>query len=255
MKKIVLVLFLAFSLLLSACGSAPAAPVQTAAPVPTESVPTPEATPEPTPEPKPTVIEGLCYEGEYSDGVGNNYHYRFALPVVTGQSDDIERLNADLYAAFAPDIEESLQAIKTGYSLITYYIGYQVWENGDVLSVLVKEDNDWGMTRYYAMNLQLSDKTEATRAELLALYGLSEEDFRARASEAAGAFFREMYKNLPEENYAEYNGDELLTKTVDPANFGSELSLWIDAAGRLCMAAPVYSFAGAEYYYYVISVA
>lgn len=276
MKKCVFCLILALALLLSACGmpampqetpkaepgTQPSAAEPTAQPIP-EATPepapeaTPAPTPEPTPEPTPTVpaepvITAWSSEGDYADSVGNDYHYIFRIPAVNSDSKDAQRLNNEAYQFVMDLIRDDLDTIdgQKGFSLYCSRAVYQYWQHGDLVSVLISISNDWGQDFYMTMNYSFSAQRELSREEMLALAGLDEDGFLQRAAEVAGEAFGDPSK-YPSDmmQFAE----DQYSKTVMPENL-QLARLFFNSSGKLCMAVPIYSMAGADYYWRILEL-
>ena len=293
MKKCIICLILTLSLLLSACGALPSLPEAveellpeahgsgeavvsepeadvTPKPIPVpadepvqepavESSPEPtaEATPEPTPEPTPTVpaepvVDAWSREGEYSDEVGNNYHYIYRIPAINSDSKDAQRLNEEAKAFVLDLIQSDLDNIEgnKGYSLWCSRAVYQYWQHGDLVSVLISISNDWGQDYYMTMNYNFAWQQALSREDMLALGNMDEELFLQRAAEAAGAAFGDP-SQFPSDmmQFAE----DQYSKTVMPENL-QLAKLFLNGDGKLCMAVPIYSMAGADYYWRIVEL-
>ena len=283
MKKRLFCLVLVLCFLLSACGTAAreedpeprqrhrseesigsgkASEKEVSSPVPDPSEepepeaapePTPELTPEPTPEPTPVpdpVVNVFEREGDYSDDVGNSYHYVYRIPAFTCDSADAENMN-QAFRDFADGYIEDALAVIDGdekYSLILSEVDYGYAQSGDFVSVLCWMHNDWGQTEYCARTIDLWTQREASRETLLAYAGLNDQSFLERAREAAGETFGD---------YTQFSGDltqfaeDQYHKTVMDENL-QDTQLFIDGESRLCMVVRVFSIAGADYYWHVV---
>ena len=268
MKKILsLVLILSLCLALTACGgvstSAPAAPAPTepapeessleaAAETPTESLseesaePAPEAVAETVP-----VFTVYQKEGDYSDSVGNDYHYLFRIPAFSGESGDTLRLNTETYDFYMSLIRTELDYIEenAGHSLLSYNADYKYHVNGDLVSLLCHVSNDWGQTRYRAVNIDAVGR-ELSRAEVLKAAGLDEESFLALAAEALKASFSDP-ENLPEA--ARPYAEEQNSKTLAEDNL-LNTQLFLNGEGKLSMVVRVFVLAGPDYIWRVIDL-
>ncbi|MCR5664758.1 MAG: hypothetical protein K6G17_07805 [Oscillospiraceae bacterium] len=279
MKKLLLCALLLCALLLAACaapGSAAtvvtpepsAEPTLESTPAPTPA-PTPEPEPEPTPEPpepdgeayktvdpEAFVVAELDLEGEYDDDVGNDYLYVYRIPAFSSESDDARHLSQQMWETVYPKLEEDLRHVQEldGLSLLCLRADYAVYQAHGVVSVVETLETDWGFTDYCVMSLDAETGREADRALLLERFGLSEEEFLQKAVAAADSCFKQMYLDIPEETFQKYGGPELLSKTTDVRNFGPGLQLFVGSDGRLSFVAPIFSFAGAEYYYHILSI-
>ena len=137
-----------------------------------------------------------------------------------------------------------------GYSLLCYLAEYEVYQNGDLISVVSKVSNDWGQTEYCVLNLDAWTQREASRGIVLAAAGLNELSFLERAREAAGkafgdpsAFTGEL-KQFAEDQYGKTVTDENLLDT----------QLFLNGAGQLCMVVRIFSMAGADWYWRIVEI-
>ena len=86
---------------------------------------------------KPEVYFTEDKRGTYTDSVGNVYNYSYKIPAFSGGSEDAERINKYFDDALRPIVEDELAAMEDELSLTTGGIKCEVFESGDVTSVLV----------------------------------------------------------------------------------------------------------------------
>ena len=273
MRKKLFLLCLALAFLLSACGASPAVPEGKTDPLPerhqadpvpkgeTAATPEPaaEATSEPTPEPTPeataaaeAVVTAFSLEGDYRDDVGNEYHYLYRIPAFTCGSADAEAMNERARSFVNDLIGDDLQNIEEerGYSLLSSLADYEVYENGDLLSVVVSVHNEWGQTAYCVLNLDTWTQREAGRDSVLAAAGTNPASFLERAAEAAG----EAFGGFPElSGDLQQFAEDQYKKTVMEENL-QDTQLFINGEGKLCMIVRVFSLAGADYYWRIVEL-
>lgn len=260
MKKVICMLVLV-SFLLSGCSLAPISsflkpgiasgagetkPTETVNPDPTPVV-TPEATPAQTPEPV-VIYDAFCEAGNYHDDVGNSWDYVLRIPAIQCSGADATRLNQEVFTALYPAVNDEKDAMIGGYSLGICSVDYVVYINELLISIVCETDTDWGFESYYIINFDASAKSEVTREQLLARFGLTEE------------LFLELAVQVMEQQFQQYPVDhdqmywDRHDKSVAKENFTSDCQLFVNDSGQLCMIVKLYSFAGADYYYHIYVV-
>ncbi|MBR5382057.1 MAG: hypothetical protein IK136_05495 [Oscillospiraceae bacterium] len=243
MKKAPVLLLAAFLLCLAACagGESPAV-----SPSPAETPPA--AAPTPSPEPV-AVVDLISETGVYSDSVGNTLSYSYRLPLVTGGADYANAVNEEIREVFLKTAESEHEAMKDGLSLFAPEIGYETYGTEDVLSLFIYLHNDWGQSEYRCYNFA-PDGGEVTNGELLALAGMTEEDF----VDAARGVLTEAtaWRDAPEELRGEL--DTAQQRTLAEDNCSASMPMFLNGDGCLSFIARVYSVAGADYYYHIYSI-
>ncbi|MBQ8587270.1 MAG: hypothetical protein IJ453_04210 [Oscillospiraceae bacterium] len=134
------------------------------------------------------------------------------------------------------------------------FINYSWGQKGDILSIYVKArllDADY--TVYFVYNMAVSTGAPASNEEVLAAYGLSEEDYLSQV----GSVIYDSYAalrggvesgNVPQEQY-----DELLSKSMDDVNMVNAIPL-VGPDGQLWVNIGTYSYAGAGWYDHIFDL-
>ena len=114
----------------------------------------PEPTPEPssempiptsTPTPSDTVTlradparyadgeiaELYSVDGEYTDGCGNTWNYRYHLPCLTAKTKDAGIINEDIKSCFSQLIENSLKSMEEKWSLSVVNVDWEYAASGN----------------------------------------------------------------------------------------------------------------------------
>lgn len=224
----------------------------------------PEVTEEPVEEetPEEPQIAGVVGEtgywydllsgsGEYTDLSGNVNQYTYAIPAFNHDSADASRLNDEIMTFCQAYVDEMADAEANGYSLTTLSVSYEASLNGEIASILISVVTDIGYNEYHAYNLNVATGAEATGTDLIAQAGLSEDEFVAAAQNAASEHFKSQYAGMEGESFYQ----DLYDKTMSADIFSLHMPMYIDASGTLKVVAPIYSAAGAEFYYEVLTVA
>ncbi len=259
MKK-TLFLLLAAALLLSACGGAapsaqPSSPVlpNTDPNAPIDAGETPvapdgtDAAGEAAPVPEVVEIYDALQEiFSYSDDLGNRWDVVLRIPAIKASGEDANLINMELYSALYPYVLEVHEAMDSKCSLGTNRVDYQVFINGNLISILCQVDNDWGQSRFFAACFDCGTRQRVGRSELLARFGLTEDSFLPLAADTVDQYFQSAFGNIPQDDFWRDRHDN----SIAPENFRDDCQLYVNNAGQLCMIVKLYSFAGADYYYH-----
>ena len=189
-------------------------------------------------------------QGEYTDLSGNAIQYSYAIPAFNVDSADASRLNDAIMEICQPYVDEILEGVENGYSLMTRGVSYDASLVGEIVSLLITVETDFGFTDYYTFNLNVATGNEATGADMIAQVGLEESAFVTAAQEAASACFKSKYGSM--EGDAFYQ--ELYDKTMSADIYSLYMPIFFDADGSLNVIAPIYAMAGAEYYYEILPI-
>lgn len=249
MKKIIAILLCVSSLFaLCACGSiaggsgagsevepseAPAAE-ETEAPAVEESA---------APVEKPEVYYTLDESGSYTDSVGNTYSYSYKIPAFTGGSEYAEQTNKSFEDTLRPIIENELDSMQKGLSLNVNSVICDVYESGDITSVLVSVQYPNDYVEYYTASMNTAENRGMNNADLAAALGIDEADLPDALRSAATAAVEKQYADYGDisgEGFAEVRQmrDQTLT---DIASDEWEPTLFINGEGKVCFVCDVMS--------------
>ena len=207
-----------------------------------EPVKYPDGLPQP-----PLVTEAYSGSYAYGDAV-----WQQRLPQVMINSEYAQQINDRIYA-WAEDLRQMIP-----YSGISYE--YDWYIHGDLLTIVIEKINTAYDERYYntVYTLRLSDGGEATREEILAAAGVSEETFMEKAHPLVANTFGTSFGSETMWEDIQY----IKTEEPTPGNthyqyiFGRTVSrenlqdtvLYLDKDGTLCFQVKIYQFAGADYH-------
>lgn len=259
MKKTVsLLLLFAIVLSLCACGEVSPAPAESAAP--TESAepaetPVPAQSDAPVASEAPAVPEDIvvtAYEksGDYTDDLGNEYRYSYRVPAINADTEEAQRLNSLINEQLMSVVNEELSSMDGGLSLVSINMDYRFFVNGGIVSILCKADSPNDFFNYWVYNYDAESGREITRADFLAREGLTEDELVSLACAACEKKFTEAFGGFPHDDFY----DEQYARTLDPSTYGDDLMLYYGEDGVLSMVAPIYSMAGAAFYYQELAV-
>ena len=133
---------------------------------------------------------------------------------------------------------------KYGY-VSTGKMNYGWGQKGNIASVIVETDwVDVSFSEYRIYNVNTETGKEASRAELLAAFGLTEESFKAQAKEMLKSKF-ETVNSWAIESVGKTEYNKKLNSTISDENI-KNAQLYINEEGQLCLMVSFYGFAGPE---------
>ena len=195
---------------------------------------------------KPEVYFTEDKRGTYTDSVGNVYNYSYKIPAFSGGSEDAERINKYFDDALRPIVEDELAAMEDELSLTTGGIKCEVFESGDVTSVLVSVYYPNDYIQYYTASMNTRENREMNNADIAAAYGIDEDDLPDKLREEAKAAVEEYYADFGDisgDGFADVTG----TRDETLAAIGGddwEPTLFINGEGKVCMISEVMSPVG-----------
>lgn len=174
----------------------------------------------------------------------------FVIPQINIDSSDVESINQEIWAALYTCVAERL--INSNENGIEY-ISYDWYVNNDILSLVIECDPYGVDTReYYVYNVDITTGEELTKDEFISSYGMSESDYFESVRKALYSDNYDVY-----EEFCAYVGvdyvNEQLSKTISDNNVKAARP-FINGNGKLCVVASIYSLAGADSYYRIVTV-
>ena len=247
MKKTVsLLLLLALALSLCACGEVSPAPAESSQPL----APSDHADLEAPQLPEDIVVTAFEKSGDYTDSLGNEYHYSYRIPAINAEPEEARRLNELIYTQLMSVVDEELKSMDDGLSLVSVNVDYRYYVNDGIVSILCTSDSPNDFNNYLVCNYDAGNGREFTRADFLAREGLTEEELVSLACATCEKTFTEAFGNFPHDSFYE----EQYARTLDPSTYGDDLMLYYGEDGTLSMVAPIFSLAGASFYYQEIAI-
>lgn len=193
-------------------------PEPTEAPTPTPTLaPTSEPTEKPTPTPKPTpipeitlklelkdtdhprIMKILDFTGSYTDSVNNEGGYSYQIPQFRAESESAKSLNQRIVDNILPYVEDEIDGMLIGSSLLHYGIHYEITEFEDIVSILIKIPYPNDGLEFYIYNYDFAKDMELTNADILAIKGMTEEAFIEEAHELQEESMNRLLDNIPDE--------------------------------------------------------
>ena len=247
MKKTVsLLLLLALALSLCACGEVSPAPAESSQPLD----PPDHADSEAPQLPEDIVVTAFEKSGDYTDSLGNEYHYSYRIPAINAEPEEARRLNELIYTQLMSVVDKELKSMDDGLSLVSVNVDYRYYVNDGIVYILCNSDSPNDFNNYLVCNYDAGNGREFTRADFLAREGLTEEELVSLACATCEQTFTEAFGNFPHDSFYE----EQYARTLDPSTYGDDLMLYYGEDGTLSMVAPIFSLAGASFYYQEIAV-
>lgn len=239
-------MLLALALSLCACGEVSPAPAESSQPLD----PPDHADSEAPQLPEDIVVTAFEKSGDYTDSLGNEYHYSYRIPAINAEPEEARRLNELIYTQLMSVVDKELKSMDDGLSLVSVNVDYRYYVNDGIVSILCTSDSPNDFNNYLVCNYDAGNGREFTRADFLAREGLTEEELVSLACATCEQTFTEAFGNFPHDSFYE----EQYARTLDPSTYGDDLMLYYGEDGTLSMVAPIFSLAGASFYYQEIAV-
>lgn len=183
--------------------------------------------------------EGFDYAALTADDcVEDAWPEEGVLPRITLDCQGAEDINAAIQEGFTAYADDPM--------CVVYY---QYFKNEQVLSILMVLDYQTDYKTYTPYNLDLSTGQEMTPAELMALFGVTQEELAALELELLGQEFEYQYGGMKDSDEAFYQQQYELTTAGENADTDR---LWIGGDGQLYFVGRVYALAGADSYEYIM---
>ena len=236
----------------------------------TEEAPDPKSettsgeTDTPSTEPMPAVTDpekiydnsliGETYseEGSYTDEFDETTNYRYHVPYLLDTTRDATSINSRIMADFGSLAEEQLNDMESGYSIGYLDILWDAyWHDSVVFLVISCNTNYDGSTFYGVYSYDFASGKEVSKDEILSMAGTDQKEFLDAMATAAGEQYLDQYGELPDEYKDEFYYNQY-NWTISDENINMNLQFFLDDSGRLAVATPIASIAGANWYYHII---
>ena len=185
---------------------------------------------------------------------GESSSFEYHIPKINIDDAAIAQLNQEIYAGLEYDhIASDIAA----YGFADHSASYQWSVNGSILSLVTKTDDTMAAwTEYSVYNISILDGTEITDEELVSSVGLSMDDYYIKVEQALGSKYWEGWDRANEQfqnnSFCEMFNAQL-ENTISQENLRKALP-YLNSEGQLCIIAPIYSMAGADYYYHELNL-
>jgi len=184
-------------------------------------------------------------------------HSEWAVPKIMLDGPEIDDLNDEIWdTLFQNGIQDALDATEEGYS-VGYGCSYQWAVNGDILSIWIESHPvPWAWVDFYVYNISIRSGKQLRDRDVYSAAGLSSSKYRQLVRDAAGSQFWENSSD----NGQPYVPDDMLDffyaqlqNTISEENI-QQAKPFFNEKGHLCVAIPIYSLAGADYYCHIIDI-
>ena len=212
---------------------------------------------------------GLVYSKTTKTGQDPaNNDYSYEIPVVNIDSDYATKINSEIESKYEQIIEDELNNIEAGLTLVVTTIRYDYYIKDNVLSLVISATYPGQSTVFSVYNIDQYTGKEITSNDLMKIKLVEESTLADRKKAAFKVKFEESYgdrtsfsNNIKNSNKdltpAEIEAqvkmyDDQLAKTIADENTKADTSLFLNTNGNLCTIGRIYSLVGPEYFDYVV---
>ena len=170
------------------------------------------------------------------------YHIpKFDLP-----NNMADKFNDKIYSQMHEILQRDVLDVHKEYGYVNVgKMNYAWGQSKNIASVIVETELiDTAFSEHYIYNVNTETGEEASRAELLAVFGLTEESFEAQAKEMLKSKF-ETINSWAIESVGQSEYNKKLNSTISDENI-KKAKLYINEKGQLCIMISFYGFAGPE---------
>ncbi len=207
------------------------------------------------------VYTGYDYSGSYLTYTGGYYvngefvkqarheDYTFLIPKFNSKSQSIKHLNNTMCNDIYAGIREAMDDLKSGYSPWVIDSNYSATQYGNYVSVVVRQQLDYGFFDYYAYTINIATNSQTTNKELVERTGYSENDFLGILG---NLMIEKFYENNALNRSNKYDNDNYYkqkSKTTTSEYCNINNPMYVGDNGHLMVWALVPSVAGADAYY------
>ncbi len=190
-------------------------------------------------------VYDLCNERGSLEKDDYTVNYSFRLPEIGGiDTDYIREINEEIADLKTARVDRELEMIENGEAPVIRHAGYSAVTWKDITSVILSIDTPSDETIYRCWNLH-KDGTKAENEEILALFGLTEEEFTEKAREALSEMTDWNTDGLEEPMRKAL--EELREKTLSEDNCNAGLPMYITGNHGLGFIGAFYTPAGSGY--------
>jgi len=193
------------------------------------------------------VVDILSVSGDFKEYDEDGYRpgYIYQIPQFNAESDSAKVLNERIVEELYGTITAEVENILAGNSLFCHSVTYEVFEYGDIVSILVTESSDCDIVWYEAYSYDFANDKEVTNVEMLAMNGWTEDTFLEEAYRREAESVREAFKDYPEVTETELN------QYIQPARdiTDVDIPMYVGEDGSLNVYVPFPSLAGPEWVY------
>ena len=199
-----------------------------------------------------SIFELYSAEGCYEDSEGNTESYSYHVPQIFSEEPVVKEINAEIEERFGKRVEEQFQDMKGGYSLWSWHTEWHSYWDDSMLFLLISADENGGFKDYAVYGYDFESDSRVTNDMILEKRGITAEFYKDNLREKAKLMFEDMNGTIPPESREEMGYYSQLEKTISDENV-AEAVLFIDGLGELEAIMKIYSLAGADWYYHLVT--
>ena len=199
-----------------------------------------------------SIFELYSAEGCYEDSVGNVESYSYHVPQIFSETPVVKEINAEIEERFGKRVEEQFEDMKEGYSLWSWHTEWHSYWDGSKLFLLISADENGGFKDYAVYGYDFETDHRVTNEMILEKRGINAEVYKENLREKAQLMFEDIYGTIPQESRQEMGYFSQLEKTISDENV-EEAVLFVDGFGELEAIMKIYSLAGADWYYHLVT--
>ena len=181
--------------------------------------------------------------------------YSYSYPKINLKGNNFDKINQSLNDTFQPLIDSISGLRYDDYSsMISGGLTYNWFVNDDILTILIANEvnpHRSGGTEYTIYHVSMSTGAELSDEDILKIEGFTREEFWQKVKEVAGTRFWNGFEPTSEvfddPDFTEFFNKQL-KKTLADTNI-VRARPYLSEAGSLHIVVPVYSMAGADYYW------
>lgn len=209
------------------------------------------------PYPEQTA-NGMLYavKGTYTDETGSQYHYSYVVPLVQGDTEGAQAISQKIRDGMGAKVAKALATKEAGLGPILKEVSYHDYGYQFVQSLVLKSESYHEFTDYAVYHYDQETGKELTNAELLKKLGIPQETYLEALRKAAEREFLESIQGIDIEilgGQEFYDEQYAFTMSEDNLNLDTMI-YWDSSANGLCAIVPIGAFAGASWYYHVLTV-
>lgn len=136
------------------------------------------------------VTDAFSYEHKNEEG-----EFKYRIPKINLSGDNFSKINDEIYEIYSSnngydDIETYVEEIENGEFPLVYEIDYSWGVKDDVLSIVIEHRiSNNGLKSYDVYNLDINDGTEISDEQIVALSGLTVDEYNEKSQQAVGSYF------------------------------------------------------------------
>lgn len=257
MKKLLALLLAAAMLCLAGCDSLPKLPARYPweDSKPSESVQpsSDDASELPDYDYDDSLLSETTYEEmPWSDSYGNSGVCSVHLPAIDSDAPGAQMINALIESDFTPKIDEILSEVEAGTAPVCQRIGWESHWSGSIVTLLLISETDYGFIDYATYSYDFATDEVLSGTEVVQrVFGMAYSSLLPELRRSVAQYFDRQYAGVFDAAYCDFI-EMNRASTITDDNLAS--AMFFTDGMDLCAILPVYSPAGAAWYYEVVPV-